>query len=246
MPIEDMPISEFIDEFEEVSYLPKMIRFVGIDICPEGNCPTMLKHQLLEHWPTPIIVRDVAKFVGFMQFCSHFIPNFEIRITPLRTILREEYTMQLGSLWTQEAQHAFNDMRHASLKDPCLQRYNHCKLLVLCTDFLAEGFGYVALQPADNDASLAAMHQNMQGGFSDFMTRDSIATLHPVAFGCHCMQSNKKRLYSHLGEAFALDYAINKCRHMAFGQCFVCVTDCYALKFILSYDGKIRQFFDFR
>ena len=49
---------------------------------------------------------------------------------------------------------------------------------------------------------------------------------------------NKKRLHSHLGEAFALDYAINKCRHMAFGQRFVCVTDCYALKFILSYDGK--------
>jgi hypothetical protein len=117
---------------------------------------------------------------------------------------------------------------------------------VLCTDFSAKRFGYVALQPADNDASLVAMHWNMQGGSFDFMTRDSTTTLHPVAFGCHCMQGNEKCLHSHLGEAFALDYAINKCRHMAFGQHFVCVTDCYALKFILSYDGKIRQFFYFR
>jgi hypothetical protein len=146
--------------------------------------------------------------------------------------------MQLGSLWTQEAQHAFTDMCHAILKDPCLQRYGHCKLLVFCIIFSSKGFGYVALQPADDNASLAAMHQNMQGGSFYFMTRDSTATLHTVAFGCRCMQGNKKRLHSPLGEAFALDYGINKCHHIAFGQRFVCVTNCYALKFILSYDGK--------
>jgi hypothetical protein len=129
-------------------------------------------------------------------------------------------------------------MRHAILKDPYLQGYNHCKLLVLCTDFSAEGFGYVALQPADNDAFLATMHRNMQGGSFDFMTRDSTATLHPVAFGCRHTHGNRKSLHSHLSEGFALDYVINKCRHMAVGQRFVCVINCYALKFILSYDGK--------
>ncbi len=233
-----MPISEFIADLKKSHIFPKQFEFVGIDVCPEGHHPTMSKHQLLEHWSMPIIICDIAKFVGFMQFYSCFIPNFEIQITPLRTILCEEYTMQLGSLWTQEVQHTFTDMRHAILKDPCLQRYNHCKLLVLCTDFSAIGFGYVSLQPADNDASLAAMHQNMQGGSFDFMTRDSTATLCPVAFGCCHMQGNKKHLHFHLGEAFALDYAINKCRHMVFGQRFVCVTNCCALKFILSYDGQ--------
>ncbi len=52
------------------------------------------------------------------------------------------------------------------------------------------------------------------------------------------MRGNKKCLHSHLGDAFSGDYAINKCHHMAFGQRFVWVTDCYALKFILSYDGR--------
>jgi hypothetical protein len=33
------------------------------------------------------------------------------------------------------------------------------------------------------------------------------------------------------------DYAINKCRHMCFGQRLTWVTNCYALKFVLSYDG---------
>jgi hypothetical protein len=137
---------------------PKQFKFVGINVCPDGNRPAMSKHQLLEHWPLPLIVRDVAKFVGFMQFYSCFIPNFEIRITPLRDILRKDYLSTIGDLWTPDAESAFNDMRQAILGDPCLRRYDHRKLLVLRTDFSAKGFGYVACQPADNEVSLAAMH----------------------------------------------------------------------------------------
>ena len=75
-------------------------------------------------------------------------------------------------------------MPNAILKDPCLRWYDHRKLLVLCTNFPAEGFGYVTLQPADGDASLATMHSSMKGGSFEFMTKDSTAILHPVAFGC--------------------------------------------------------------
>jgi hypothetical protein len=53
---------------------PKLFEFVGIDICSDGNRSAMSKHQLLEHWPQPEIVNDVAKIVGFAQFYSKFIP----------------------------------------------------------------------------------------------------------------------------------------------------------------------------
>ncbi len=49
---------------------PKRFESVGIDVCPEGNRPAMSKHQLIKQWPTPIVVCNVAKFVGFMQFYS--------------------------------------------------------------------------------------------------------------------------------------------------------------------------------
>jgi hypothetical protein len=109
----------------------------------------MSKPQQLLHWPLPLIVCDVAKFVGFMQFYFHFVPNFEIRITPLRDILQHDYSSTLGDLWTRATNSAFNDMGHAILSNPCLRQYDHRKLLVLRTDFSAEGFGYVACQPAD-------------------------------------------------------------------------------------------------
>jgi hypothetical protein len=70
------------------------------------------------------------------------------------------------------------------------------------------------------------------------MKKDSKAQAHPVSFGSRRTRGNEIRLHSHLGEGFAGDWAINKCRHMCFGKRFVWVTDCFAIKFILSYDGK--------
>jgi len=69
------------------------------------------------------------------------------------------------------------------------------------------------------------------------MTKESSAILRPVCFGCQKSCGNEVRLHSHLGEIFARNYGMNKCRHMLFGQRFVWVTECYAAKFVLSYVG---------
>jgi hypothetical protein len=69
------------------------------------------------------------------------------------------------------------------------------------------------------------------------MTKELSATLHPVCFGARKCHGNKVWLHSHLGKCFAGDYAINKMRHYVFGQCFIWVMDCYAMKFLLSYKG---------
>jgi len=71
-----------------------------------------------------------------------------------------------------------------------------------------------------------------------FMTKEAKGVLRPVTFGGRRCQGNETHLHSHLGEGFAGDWAINKNRHMLFGTQFVCVTDCYAIRFIQSYDGN--------
>ncbi len=71
-----------------------------------------------------------------------------------------------------------------------------------------------------------------------FMTKDSSAVIHPVAFGSRQCQGNEVQLHSHLGEGFSGNQAINKNCHMLFGQRFVWVMNCYAILFILSYDGN--------
>ena len=233
-----LPIPKPITQFEESHIFIKRFEFVGVDACIDGNHPAMSKHQLIKTWPALDLVRDVAKFVGFIQFYARFIPHFEVRIAPLRVILLNKYTDSGNPYWSDAAKAAFDEMRQAILSDPCLRRFDHHKLLVLRTDFSADGFGYVACQPANDDISLAAMTTQMKGGHFDFMTKESQAMLHPVAFGCRRSRGNKTRLHSHLGEGFTGDWSINKCHHKCFGQRFTWVTDCYGIKLILSYDGR--------
>ena len=102
------------------SYIfPKQFEFVGNDVTPEGNRPAQSKHELLLTWPRPEIIRDVAKIIGFAQFYSKYIPQFELRISRLRDLtIKREYTDPVAGLWTEDCQRAFDDIRHAIISDP--------------------------------------------------------------------------------------------------------------------------------
>ncbi len=77
----------------------------------------------------------------------------------------------------------------------------------------------------------------MEGGKFKFMDKSSKGILHPIAFRCRCTRGKNKHLHSHFGKAFSGNYAINKCCYMCFGQHFTWVTNCCALKFVLSYNS---------
>jgi hypothetical protein len=114
---------------------PKRFEFVGVDVSPDGNCPVMSKHSLLHHWPAPELVRDIAKFMGFAQFYSRFIPHFEQHIGALRAVMMNKYTDPDGPYWSPDAKVAFLDISSVLSSNPCLKWYNHRLLLVLRTNF---------------------------------------------------------------------------------------------------------------
>jgi hypothetical protein len=184
------------------------------------------------------VAKTSAKFIGFGQFYSRFIPHFELRIPTLRSITSNDYSQPIGDLWTPAAQAEFDDIHNAILADPCIKRFDSTKLVVLRTDFSSLGFGYCLLQPGDDAASVSAAQDYRDGKGFAFMTKESQAVLNPVCFGARKTRGNESRLHSHLDEGFSGDYGINKCRQYLFAQRFVWVTDCYAVKFILSYEGS--------
>jgi hypothetical protein len=137
---------------------PKHFEFVGNDVCLDGNWPAQSKHQLLQSWPSPEVVCNVAKFIGFAQFYSKYIHHFELRIIPLCELTaKREYTNPVADIWTDACQHSFNNIWEAIVSDPCLLRYNCNRLVILHTNFSALGFGYVVCQPGIAKVSEAAM-----------------------------------------------------------------------------------------
>ncbi len=112
-------------------FFPRRFEFVGINVCVDGNRPAKSKHGLLETWPAPELVQDVATFIGFAQFYSHFIHHFKLLISPLRELCRNEYSNPVAPLGTDTAQEALNNMKHAISSDPCLQQFDYRKMVIL-------------------------------------------------------------------------------------------------------------------
>jgi hypothetical protein len=223
-------------------FFPPCFEFFGIVVCLDGNRPTTLKHQLLEVWPAPEFAHNVAKFIGFCQLYSRFIPNFEIRVAPLGGVTKQEYTNAVGPYWMPKVQGACKDLKGVILSNLCIQCFDHCKLIVMQMDFSSLGFGFFLLQPGNNKASAKATQDYQDGRGFSFMTKGSTAVLHPVCFGACCTQGNEVRLHSHLGEGFSGDYTINKCQQYIFSQGFIWVTVCYAISSFCPMRVAILQF----
>ncbi len=176
-------------------FFPKHLEFVGINMSPDRNRPAMSKHEQIKHWPIPELVRDVASFVGFLQFYSKFIPNFEIRVEPLCRLMDREYTEQVGDLCTSEVQTTFSNLCGSILCNPCLWRFDPRKITILRTDFSAKGFGYVVCQSNEDKTSLALASQFMSGNGFYLLTKTNGGVLYPVVFGSRRTRGNKKFLH---------------------------------------------------
>jgi hypothetical protein len=73
---------------------------------------------------------------------------------------------------------------------------------------LSKEFGYIVCQTGNDTTLTAAMDAYRSGSDFSFMTKDSMAVLHPVTFGARHCCGNEVWLHSHLGEGFSGDWAM--------------------------------------
>ena len=81
------------------------------------------------------------------------------------------------------------------------------------------------------------MLREMAGGDCEFILPKTTLRLRTTGFGSRTTRGQESCLHSHLGEAFDLDWALHKNRAKLWGIRFTALTDCMALRFIISYDG---------
>jgi hypothetical protein len=122
----------------------------------------------------------------------------------LGKLIQHKYTDPIAPLCTEAAQKALDDMKCAIISNPCLQRFDHRKLVMLRTNFSSLGFGHVLRQTHNNAASTQALLDYWEVKGFLFMMKKLTALLHPVCFGaCKC-RGNYVWLHSVLSHSLVL------------------------------------------
>ena len=157
-------------------------------------------------------------------------------MSKLRGLTKLPYESRVDSVVTKEHHKERDDLTNSLIANPCLAYYEPNLRCYLSTYFPSRVFVYALKQPSRDTNFFATMNREISSGICDFLDEKSKAKFLPVAFGSRRARGDECKLHSHLGEGFYGDWAINKNRACLWTNRFTWITDCYALRSILTYD----------
>ena len=227
-------------KLSKCEFMTERVEYVGHDICPRGNCPAQSKFSLIDDWPTPDNGQSLFSFIGLLTFYHKFAPFHEMRIKPLRNLMRRYFRQPIPILaWTSELLELFNNMKKAITSSPMLARFDPDKPVFLKTDYSAEGMGWILMQPADDSESKSALRELRSTGNCSFDLSLEGPRLQPIAFGSRACGDLESKWHSFTGEIASGRWAISQNRRYLWGNHFFWLCDCSAVKEVLEYDGPI-------
>ena len=220
----------------------KRLEWIGHDMLIDGNAPASGKYDSIREWPLPTNGESLGSFTGLITFYGRFIPWHEIHIQPLRSLERHHRRKPIPpSAWTAPLRHCWEQAKLSVLRDPLLRRFDPGLPSFLKTDWSARGMGFILMQPADDDASRAALETLRTTGVVEFDTLMSGGRLQPVRFGSRRCSDRESHFHSFTGEIAAFRWAIAILRVYLWGIHFYWICDCSAVKEVVEYTGDIHQ-----
>ena len=225
---------------DKCEFLKSRVEYVGHDILRKGNCPAQSKFNLIQDWKLPTSGSSLFSFIGLVNFYHKYAPYMEIRLKPLRNLVKLFYRKPIpSSAWTKDLKQLFEDLKVCITSSPVLARFDSTKPTFLKTDWSSEGMGWILMQPADDEKSKQATEKLIKEGVCLFDLSKSGARLKPIAFGSRSCNVNEKHFHSFTGEASCGRWAIGQNRRFLWGSHFWWLCDCSAMTEILDYDGNI-------
>ena len=95
--------------------------------------------------------------VGMALFYSKYVPYFEMRIKPLRQLLKAYFRKPIPTMACPATLLLlFQDIKDQITSSPILARSDPAKPILLKTNWSAEGMGQILIQPANEKISMAA------------------------------------------------------------------------------------------
>ena len=227
---------------DKCEFLKERVEYVGHDLTPTGNCPAKSKFDLISDWKLPTTGQSLHSFVGLVKFYARYRPYFEIKIKPMRALIRAWYRTSIPLMaWSPDLISLFEELKRDVTSSPILTRFNPSQPVFLKTDWSAEGMGWILMQPAQDEDSQAAVDTLRQKGDCLFDLKVEGPRLQPVAYGSRSCTIAEKTFHSFVGEAACGRWAISQNRKFLWGTHFYWMCDCNAVREILEYEGNIAM-----
>lgn len=185
--------SKCIFEIKKIEYLGHFISGQGVETDPR-------KVESVSKWPTPQSIKELRSFLGLAGYYRKFIRGYALISRPLNDLLKK------GAFnWTDTADQAFTDLKHALVTAPVLAIPNFSKVFVVETDASKDGIGAVLMQES-----------------------------HPIAYISRSLGPKWQMLSVYEKELLALVFAVQKWEQYLMGAHFIIKTDQKSLKWLLN------------
>ena len=139
----------------EVKYLGHILSADGVKADPE-------KIRAVTNWVKPTTLQELRRFLGFASYYRRFVLNFAKLAAPLHKIvgqlsqLKKGKKVQIGKLWTEVQDEAFETLKQKLSSPPLLGYPDFSEKFILETDASTQGFGAILSQIQDGKQKVIA------------------------------------------------------------------------------------------
>ena len=188
--------------------VPELV-FFGFKISANGLAPDERKVEAVKNARPPKNAAEVRSFLGLVNYCARFIPNFATLAEPLRKLTRSDTEW----VWGEIQQDAFDRLREALTSDCVVAHYDQTADTELKVDASPVGLGAILLQR-------------------------SKGVVRPVAYASRTLTDVERRYSQTEKEALAVVWACERFHIYLYGKQFTLYTDHKPLEIIYSPKSK--------
>ena len=198
-------------KLKKTHFLPEKPTFVGVQIERDGNAPSESKYAVFRKIPPPATWSDLAMIIGMFGFYQQWLPLYEVRIQPWRSLQTQQPTKgeltvseeeeQMKSLWKQEHTNLLEELKQKILEHVVLARPNYSMPFILKTDWSSHARGAVLCQPDPEHPDTPQLIDELRKSRKcPFDLSKSGPRLLPILF-ISCMSTKAERSHhSYVGE----------------------------------------------
>ncbi|KAL0151304.1 hypothetical protein M9458_053495 [Cirrhinus mrigala] len=137
-------------KLEKCEFHRTLTSFLGYIISQEGVAMDEKVEAVLK-WPQPRTLKELQRFLGFVNFYRRFIRNFSSVAAPLTAMTKHQIT-QLT--WSPEALHAFDELRERFTSAPILRHPDPNEPFIVELDATNTGVGAILSQRHGDPAKM--------------------------------------------------------------------------------------------